>query len=135
MASHDILNQEALRQFSLAWPRRKNNANKIFVVNYMILEKYLRTNCWCLGKVKIDWTLGAKKFLLKKLELSCMMLIVSRKFDMLFWCRWIDKYFLQLFYFIRFLKFNRFHVEFSNITFRGRILLSHNAVKESCYLA
>jgi hypothetical protein len=23
--------------------------------------------------------------------------IVSRKFDMLFWCRWIDKYFLHLF--------------------------------------
>jgi hypothetical protein len=41
--------------------------------------------------------------------------IVSRKFDMLFWCRWIDKYFLHLFYFIRFLKYHRFHVEFSNI--------------------
>jgi hypothetical protein len=24
---------------------------------------------------------------------------VSRKFDILFWCRWIDKYFLHLFYF------------------------------------
>jgi hypothetical protein len=49
---------------------------------------------------------------------SCKMLllkrIVSRKFDMLFWCRWIDKYFLHLLYFIRFLKYHHFHVEFLN---------------------
>jgi hypothetical protein len=37
--------------------------------------------------------------------------IVSRKF----WCRWIDKYFLRLFYFISFLKCHRFHLEFFDI--------------------
>jgi hypothetical protein len=41
--------------------------------------------------------------------------IVSRKFDMLFWCRWTDKYFLHLFLFYPFLKYHRFHVEFSNM--------------------
>jgi hypothetical protein len=41
--------------------------------------------------------------------------IVSRKFDILFWCRWRDKYLLHLFYFNWFLKYHRFHVEFSNI--------------------
>jgi hypothetical protein len=40
--------------------------------------------------------------------------IVSQKFHMLLLLP-LDKYFLHLFYFIRFLKYHRFHVEFSNI--------------------
>jgi hypothetical protein len=50
--------------------------------------------------------------------------IVSRKFDMLFWCRWIDKYFLHLFYCIRFFKMSSFSCRiFGYKTFRGRFFI------------
>jgi ABC-type microcin C transport system permease subunit YejB len=62
--------------------------------------------------------------------------IVSRKFDMLFWCRWIDKHFLHLFLFYPFFKVSSFACKiFEYKTFRGRFLLSHSAVNESCYVA
>jgi hypothetical protein len=62
--------------------------------------------------------------------------IVSRKFVMLFLCRWIDKYFLHLFYFIRFFLISSFSCRiFEYKMFRGRFFLRHNAVNESCYVA
>jgi hypothetical protein len=80
----------------LNFTNQRNCCFNFFSVSYVNMHKIVLELFWC-------FALKASRDSLTKIWYA------------VFWCRWIDKYFLHLFYLIRFLKYHRFHVEFSNI--------------------